>query len=547
MKNGYIRLTCLSLLLLAFDNSKAQVSVTATGATTGPTAYLSLKAAFDAINTGTHKSNINITIFSNTTETSSAILNASGTGASSYTTILVKPARDVSPLISGGLGNSLVILDGTANVTFDGSNTTAGTTKNLTLANPNGSTMTLLNGATGNLIKNLIIQSGITYSGAVIMGTSVAGEGNNNNRIENNDITRTSNQAPHIGILNMGTSGKPNTGNIYRNNRVFDFSYFGFSDGDENDVGGFSNNTLLEGNEFFCTTAIAPNLIAIFINNPGISNMNISKNKIHSLLVNGIGEGITAIMLYEAGSVTISNNMIALSDPPSEIMGIAQETDAGAVIRVYNNTVSIYGTTTGTKRSFAFFKNYYSTGDDIRDNHFINTRITSGTGKQYCFIKFNSGSYTSNYNNLVSAGNANNYIGGESNTATPALYATFGEWKAGTGQDINSISVNPVFLSSTDLHMAAASSPLLYNKGIPVGITTDIDGDTRDQVTPDIGADEFTFAVTAVTVTGAAEFRAAIWPNIVFNRAVLRIHVKRPMKIDWQITDFSGRVGEGGS
>jgi hypothetical protein len=542
MKNVNTRLFFFSTLLIAFGIANAQVSITATGGTTGPTSYLSLKDAFDAINAGTHKNNITVTIISSTTETASAILNASSTGASSYTSILVKPARDVSPVIFGSLGNSLVILDGTANVTFDGSNTTAGTTKNLTLANPNGSTMTLQNGATGNLIKNLVIQSGISYSGAVVMGTSLAGEGNNNNRIENNDITRTANQAPHMGILNIGTSGKPNTGNIYRNNRVFDFSYFGFSDGDENDVGGFSNNTLVEGNEFFCTNAIAPNLIGVFINNPVISNMHISKNKIHSLAVNGIGVGITAIMLYEAGSVTVSNNMIALSDPLSEIMGIAQETDAGALIKIYNNTVSIYGTTTGTKRSFAFFKNFYSTGDDIRDNHFINTRISSGTGKQYDFIKFNSGSYTSNYNNLVSTGNANNYIGGESNTTTPALYATFAEWKTGTGQDINSISVNPVFLSSTDLHITAASSPLLYNKGIPVGITTDIDGDSRDAATPDIGADEFTFSVTAVPLTNTDEFRAVLWPNIVYNNALLRIHAKRPMKIDWEITDCSGRL-----
>jgi hypothetical protein len=168
MKNVNTRLFFFSTLLIAFGIANAQVSITATGGTTGPTSYLSLKDAFDAINAGTHKNNITVTIISSTTETASAILNASSTGASSYTSILVKPARDVSPVIFGSLGNSLVILDGTANVTFDGSNTTAGTTKNLTLANPNGSTMTLQNGATGNLIKTWSYNPGLAIPGLLL-------------------------------------------------------------------------------------------------------------------------------------------------------------------------------------------------------------------------------------------------------------------------------------------------------------------------------------------------------------------------------------------
>ena len=46
----------------------AQVSVTATAGTTGPTSYTTLKAAFDAINAGTHKGAITVAISGNTTE-----------------------------------------------------------------------------------------------------------------------------------------------------------------------------------------------------------------------------------------------------------------------------------------------------------------------------------------------------------------------------------------------------------------------------------------------------------------------------------------------
>jgi hypothetical protein len=50
------------------------------------------------------------------------------------------------------------------------------------------------------------------------------------------------------------------------------------------------------------------------------------------------------------------------------------------------------------------------------------------------------------------------------------------------------VSLNPGYLSETDLHLLPAN---LNNIGTPVSITTDIDGQPRSATTPDIGADEF--------------------------------------------------------
>src|SRR3954463_5957083 len=66
----------------------AQVSVVATAGTVGPTSYTTLKAAFDAINAGTHKGTVTVTISGNTTETASAVINANAAPAS-YTAINV--------------------------------------------------------------------------------------------------------------------------------------------------------------------------------------------------------------------------------------------------------------------------------------------------------------------------------------------------------------------------------------------------------------------------------------------------------------------------
>ena len=74
--------------------------MTATAGTVGPTDYPTVKGAFDAINAGTHTGAITIYILGDTTEAASAVLNASGSGAASYTSMIIAPngTRTVSHL-----------------------------------------------------------------------------------------------------------------------------------------------------------------------------------------------------------------------------------------------------------------------------------------------------------------------------------------------------------------------------------------------------------------------------------------------------------------
>ncbi len=63
------------------------------------------------------------------------------------------------------------------------------------------------------------------------------------------------------------------------------------------------------------------------------------------------------------------------------------------------------------------------------------------------------------------------------------------DWVAQTQNDSNSVFGYPYFISNNDLH---TFSNIVSNLGTPIaGITTDIDGEIRDTLTPDIGADEF--------------------------------------------------------
>jgi len=107
-------------------------------------------------------------------------------------------------------------------------------------------------------------------------------------------------------------------------------------------------------------------------------------------------------------------------------------------------------------------------------------------------IYWDYGTLISDYNDLyVTEG----FTGSHNST----YYQTFAEWQAGTGMDTHSISADPNFVSSEDLHINEPS--LVDCAGTPIaGIITDFDGDNRSATYPDIGADEFGAAGPPVAV-----------------------------------------------
>src|SRR6185436_9343620 len=105
----------------------APVIVTATAGVVGPTTYGTLGGpggAFAAINNGTHQGSITIEILSpGTVEAGPAILNGSGAGAASYSSVLIRPVNDAVTVAGPtATGRGLVELNGASNVTIDGDN-----------------------------------------------------------------------------------------------------------------------------------------------------------------------------------------------------------------------------------------------------------------------------------------------------------------------------------------------------------------------------------------------------------------------------------------
>ncbi len=160
-------------------STASPVEIESTGGTMTPTGYATLKAAFDAINAGTHTGSINVKVCGDTTETATASLDASGVGSTSYTDVTVRPvggARTIQGSLSGTSAGAIVKLNGADNVTIDGRQGGTGTARDLTIKNNSNATgaaavwlssLAAGAGATNNVIRNLNLACGVSNNNAL--------------------------------------------------------------------------------------------------------------------------------------------------------------------------------------------------------------------------------------------------------------------------------------------------------------------------------------------------------------------------------------------
>lgn len=142
---------------------------------------------------------------------------------------------------------------------------------------------------------------------------------------------------------------------------------------------------------------------------------------------------------------------------------------------------------------------------DVQDNIFLNTQATGAANNSYAiglgYAAFTN--LTSNYNVLFVPA-AGNFRVGRTVALAPAGgtdATTLLDWQTATGKDANSLATDPLFTSTSDLHLLG-TSPAASSAGTPLAaVTVDFDNDARDLTTPDIGADEIRYADLAITKT----------------------------------------------
>ncbi len=463
-------------------------------------------------------------------ETFPLTINANN-GSSASNTVTIKPASGVSPTISGSSASCVIGFNGADFMTIDGSNSMGGTTRDLTITNTNAGTSSAvvclqstaaLDGATSDVVKNtnIVGNTNITtlfgvFSGSQTIGTTSLGTGNNTNTIQNNNLSKT-----QFGIFSQGASAaNKNTGNVITQNLINSVSPNNAAKGGI--ITGFENNLqVTQNNVSEIVQTSSPDVFGISLGIQGISttaftgnevtNATVSRNLVGSIRNTGTFSACgICVAPATSGTNQISNNSVAgvsANGTSGDFsVGILIGGGSGSTSQIYYNSVSMTGTQTGgSDKSFALAIGGTDPIVDVRNNALYNTQ-NNGTGSNYA-IAFGYATFvnlTSNFNDLyVTSPSAIHFVGATGSLSTPTNQATLANLQTATGKDANSLSVDPLFMSVTDLHLQSGST--LINAGTTIaGITIDIDGDVRPSgPAPDIGSDE----VFVPAVPGTVQF-----------------------------------------
>ncbi|HBG70972.1 MAG: hypothetical protein A2W93_03280 [Bacteroidetes bacterium GWF2_43_63] len=167
----------------------------------------------------------------------------------------------------------------------------------------------------------------------------------------------------------------------------------------------------------------------------------------------------------------IANNMITATS-------VSATGTVYGIRAYYNNYTQYYHNSVLVNSSGGrAFDQYYGGNIILANNSFVN----EATGYAIYSTPV-AGIIASDYNNLFTNGINVGYF-------NSAARATLADWQAASGFDANSVSMDPNYLSTFDLHTFDAP---FNNLGTPIALVTDdIDGQMRDGATPDIGADEY--------------------------------------------------------
>lgn len=553
------------LMLLGFFSSesvKGQVSVTATSGT-GSGSYTTISDAFAAINSGTHKGVITLSITNNTTEPSSPTpLYGSGTASassSSYTTVTIRPSGGnwtVNSASTPSSNRGVIELAGADSVIIDGDDPSTSGTRNLTILVAMSTNTTAAvrissnstsgsDGANSVTVKNCNItgsrnsgtSTSVSYGivGCNYSTTSLTGGAYNslNTVIENNNITRARHGVYMVGI----STTYPNTGLRVRNNIIGNSV-------EDNGIGQYgiyctytatstssTSSAIIEGNDIqvgHYTTGVSFSVMGIYVGSYNYG-MIIRRNNIHDIANSSTGLwGSYGIGFYSTlnNDIVIENNFIrdvtnnSNSSTPSYVYqnhGI-YISSIGTGTKINHNTFYLNKPNATTYSSGAYtstassscltFTSSSSSISQLYNNIFINN-LGGVSSNAYCVV-------TSGATNLPSGTNNNNYwapssgkIGFYGGSAISSLAA----WQSATGLDAASISESVAFTSSTDLHIPTGTTSLCESGGASTsvtGVTNDIDNTTRPGsstygfgTAPDIGADEFNGQVLYTCTTPA--------------------------------------------
>lgn len=484
-------------------------------------------------------------------------------GTSAVNTVTFKPAPSKNVSIEASNINNytgipaVFILKGADNIIFDGSNTTNGTTRNLTINNKDvveyvGRAVIWIaadgtNAATNTLVKNVNIRQGNknqggkycigVYSGKYELNSNgiavVAATANNDKiRVINNDFMNVkqgvyvfggTTQTTNVTIHQNDLGSEDNTETIIEpvcltNVNTFDYTenlvynlYRGSNDGDFSSAG-----IIINGNT---------------------KNGNILRNNMRNLEKTGTNAKTFAGIILASSDVNaniiIANNFIlnvsAQGNGGGYLNGFGIIADTGGGYKIYNNTVVLNKNQPNGGFSAAFYVNEGVKSLDVRNNIFVNNQTNTATRRSAIMVK----NTVANINTIFTHLDYNNYFSNDrigfignpdqidwAGSTNPYYIYTLSAWQSTTGKDQHTVNINPVFASATDLHLASGNTAINAG-GTPLAdVTKDIDGQLRSTLHPTIGADEYgepelptPGTDTGVYCTSSTTWNGTAWSN----------------------------------
>jgi hypothetical protein len=386
------------LMLCSVYNMMAQVSVTATGGTTSAS-YTTLATALDSINFGVHTGAVTVALStgSETAPATGLVINGSGVGAASYTSLSIAATTAGTYTINAGVGTAtpasatpdgILELVGADNVTIDG----------LTLTD-------------GNATNPGTMEYGIGLFKAS------ATDGCQNNIIRNNVISlKTINNAAgtapmmdgSVGILMINATNTAAT-------TAFTITGAG---------GANANNSIQNNTVSFCNTAIglsgfaATNIANADVNNivggAGFGNTVSNFGGTGGATVAAAGIRLLNQWSYEVSYNTVNNNTGTGANHVTANRGIFCQTQAAASGTITNNTVTMKNG--GTAARLSCIENVLSGSANISlsntltisNNTIQNCAVFQGTitpNSFYGIVNNGHTPYTLNMNNNTFTGN----------------------------------------------------------------------------------------------------------------------------------------------
>lgn len=286
----------------------------------------------------------------------------------------------------------------------------------------------------------------------------------------------------------------------------------------------------------------------------GNSTFTISENIIKSIKTNttqsSSARGIVLSNITAALTPGIlSNNMVSDIQGKSNAfisnwpIGIYLYQLAG--VNVIHNSVHLFGThisdiTNVSSAAVYLGSNFNSV--NLKNNIFRNSysHQNSNTATTYgLYSTLSSVASLTIDNNIYSVGGTSQpFLAYHNGTVN-----TLGALQTTLGFNLNSSTLQPVFVSNTDLHidLTVPSNSLIDDLGASLGVLMDIDNQSRSMSTPDVGADEF--ATTSCTASASGSISPLTYTACTGNTVILSGNGTTPglnAYNNWQIATSSG-------